>query len=89
MDHPFVRRLIEGLEGYSDRRTILIPSLGGSLPMHMFEEILKVPVVGLPIANHDNNQHQADENIRIGHLWTAIETFAAVLMMDGGGSPKR
>ncbi len=34
------------------------------------------------IANYDNNQHQPDENIRIGHLWRAIETFAAVMMME-------
>ena len=33
------------------------------------------------IVNHDNNQHQPNENLRIGHLWTGIETFAAVIMM--------
>jgi hypothetical protein len=32
--------------------------------------------------NYDNNQHSANENIRIGHLWEGIETQAALLMME-------
>jgi acetylornithine deacetylase/succinyl-diaminopimelate desuccinylase-like protein len=33
----------------------------------------------LPIANHDNNQHGANENLRLQNLWDAIEIYAAVL----------
>jgi len=38
------------------------------------------PVVILPVANHDNNQHGKDENLRLQNLWDAIEIYAAVLM---------
>ena len=34
----------------------------------------------VPLVNPDNNQHSANENLRIGHLWNAIETDAALLM---------
>lgn len=61
---------------------ILTPSLGGSLPLYMFEENSDAPIVILPIANYDNNQHAADENIRLGNLFYGIEAYAAVLTME-------
>ena len=30
-----------------------------------------------PIVNHDNNQHAANENLRLQNLWDGIEVFAA------------
>jgi acetylornithine deacetylase/succinyl-diaminopimelate desuccinylase-like protein len=38
-----------------------------------------VPVVILPIANHDNAQHAPDENLRLSNLWDGIATFASVI----------
>jgi hypothetical protein len=29
--------------------------------------------------NHDNNQHAANENLRIANLWYAVELYAALL----------
>jgi acetylornithine deacetylase/succinyl-diaminopimelate desuccinylase-like protein len=80
MDLPISRSVIKALYGY-DSKTVMIPTLGGSLPISMFSEVLDIPVIGIPIANYDNNQHQANENIRIGHLWKGIETFATIFMM--------
>jgi acetylornithine deacetylase/succinyl-diaminopimelate desuccinylase-like protein len=31
------------------------------------------------VANHDNNQHGSNENLRLRNLWDAIEIYAAVL----------
>jgi hypothetical protein len=50
----------------------------------MFEEILGAPVAILPIANHDNNQHGADENIRVANLWYGIDLWATLLTTDFG-----
>ena len=52
-----------------------------SKPMYRFNDVLKTPVVGVPIANHDNNQHAANENIRIQNLWDGIELMAGLLTM--------
>jgi acetylornithine deacetylase/succinyl-diaminopimelate desuccinylase-like protein len=82
MDLPVSRALIAALDGYNEAKPVLLPSLGGSLPIYIFDEELGVPVIGISIANYDNNQHQPNENIRIGHLWRGIETFAAVLLME-------
>jgi len=40
-------------------------------------------VIGVPIANHDNNQHAANENLRLKNLWDAIEVYAALLARLG------
>ena len=65
----------EGLE----EPVIALPTLGGSVPMHLFVETFRVPVVGLPIVNHDNAQHAPDENLRLQNLWDGIATFAVTI----------
>jgi acetylornithine deacetylase/succinyl-diaminopimelate desuccinylase-like protein len=42
-----------------------------------------VPIVMLPVANHDNNQHSPNENLRVQNLWDAIEIYAAVFSALG------
>ena len=39
--------------------------MGGSVPIYLFHDIFGVPVIGLPIVNHDDSQHAANENIRL------------------------
>ena len=58
------------------------PTSGGSVPLDMIEDILKVPTISIPLVNYDNNQHAKNENIRLQNLWNAFETQAALLMMD-------
>jgi len=62
---------------------IRVPTLGGSVPMHEFTEVTGSPVVGVPIVNHDNNQHAADENLRLQNLWDGIEVLAVLLARLG------
>ncbi len=82
MDLRMSAMTIQALKTLGGRKPVLLPSLGGSLPNYIFEDVLGVDaVIGVPIANHDNNQHQPDENIRIGHLWTGMETMAAIMSM--------
>ncbi|MEA2325791.1 MAG: hypothetical protein QOE68_750, partial [Thermoanaerobaculia bacterium] len=51
------------------------PTLGGSIPMYLFQQPANTPVLILPIANHDDNQHAANENIRFQNLWDGIEVY--------------
>jgi hypothetical protein len=48
--------------------------MGASVPIYLFADIFKVPVIGLPIGNHDNSQHAANENMRLQNLWDGIQT---------------
>jgi acetylornithine deacetylase/succinyl-diaminopimelate desuccinylase-like protein len=57
----------------------VLPMMGASVPIYLFADIFEVPVIGLPIVNHDNNQHAANENLRLQNLWDGIETYAAMM----------
>jgi acetylornithine deacetylase/succinyl-diaminopimelate desuccinylase-like protein len=60
---------------------VKLPTMGGSVPLFMIEDILHAPTITVPIANHDNNQHSFNENIRIQNLWDGIELMGALLAM--------
>ena len=57
---------------------IEVPTLGGSLPTALFADVLRAPLVVVPIANHDNNQHAANEHLRLQNLWDGIMVFAGL-----------
>jgi acetylornithine deacetylase/succinyl-diaminopimelate desuccinylase-like protein len=78
LDSVFARGVIRTVEAVAGP-TVLLPTLGGSIPMYLFGDILKTPVVGVPIANHDNDQHAANENLRLQNLWDGIEVYAALM----------
>lgn len=80
LDHPLAREVIKALRGIKGD-TLIVPSLGGSLPLYKFRETLGAPSIGIALANHDNNQHAEDENLRLGNLWEAIEIAHAVMAM--------
>jgi acetylornithine deacetylase/succinyl-diaminopimelate desuccinylase-like protein len=83
MDIPFSRALLAAASSGAANPPLAVPMLGGSLPTSTFEQVLGVPLVVLPIANYDNNQHAANENIRLQNLWDGIELFAAVMARVG------
>ena len=35
----------------------------------------------VPIADHDDNQHGPDENLRVGNLWYGIDLMALILTL--------
>ena len=65
-----------------DQRLVQMPTIGGSLPFSTFSSALKLPTIGLAVVNFDNNQHAINENLRVGHLWEAIDIFAALVTMQ-------
>ncbi len=77
LDQPFSRE-IAAIMTAAGHDPVRLPTMGGSIPMYLFQQPNITPVIGLPTANHDNNQHAADENIRLQNLWDAIEVYAAV-----------
>jgi len=79
LDSPMARQLKQILTQLDREPPLMTPTMGGSLPIYLFESVIDAPIIILPIANHDNNQHGPNENIRLGNLWDAIEIYAAVL----------
>ena len=83
LDGPEAQRLVRILDDIDGQQTLLTPTMGGSLPVYLFERSLDAPIILLPIANHDNNQHGRNENLRLQNLWDAIEIYAVVLAEFG------
>lgn len=91
MADPFVQQVIGAASRAADRAfgpgsLVLAPGMGGTLPLYLFTDVAGKPAIVVPVANHDNNQHAPDENLRIGNLWYAIDLYAALLTMPGGVS---
>ncbi len=79
LDLPLSRE-IAGLMIAAGHEPVRLPTVGGSIPMYLFQQPNDTPVIGLPIANHDDNQHSNDENLRLQNLWDGIEVFAALFV---------
>jgi acetylornithine deacetylase/succinyl-diaminopimelate desuccinylase-like protein len=79
LDDPMAKSLASLLRKRGD--FIILPSLGGSLPLYLIRQELGAPSVSLNLWNHDNNQHAEDENLRLANLWGAIAAIADVMTM--------
>jgi acetylornithine deacetylase/succinyl-diaminopimelate desuccinylase-like protein len=84
MDSPFARAVVSAIQPGLAAPLIRVPILGGSLPLHHFGEVLGVPLIILPMVNHDNNQHGANENLRLANLWEGIALYAVMMARLGG-----
>ncbi|MFQ5528663.1 MAG: M20/M25/M40 family metallo-hydrolase [Thermoanaerobaculia bacterium] len=82
LDHPAVAAVRTAAERAAGEEVLMVPTLGGSLPLYLFVELLEAPVVIIPIANHDDNQHAPDENLRLANLWYGIDLMGALLTIS-------
>jgi acetylornithine deacetylase/succinyl-diaminopimelate desuccinylase-like protein len=80
MDLPISQLVLRTAEA-ARGPVVKLPTMGGSVPLYMIEEILHAPTITVPIANHDNNQHSFNENLRVQNLWDGIELMAALSAM--------
>jgi len=86
MADPFARSIVAAARSAADRTfgkasLVVAPGMGGTLPLYLFTDLAGKPAVVVPVANHDNNQHAPDENLRIANLWYAIDLYAALMTM--------
>lgn len=81
MDLPISLAVVDAVQAVSSEPIVRMPTLGGSLPLSIITESLDQPTISVPIANHDNNQHAENENIRLQNLWDGIEIFASLMTM--------
>ncbi len=78
MELPLCRRMVDSMEE-SFESIVVLPTLGGSVPLYLFHKVLGVDaIIGVPIVNPDNNQHSPNENLRLGNFFSGIETFAVL-----------
>jgi acetylornithine deacetylase/succinyl-diaminopimelate desuccinylase-like protein len=81
MDLPIIKLVIAAVQSTTKDKLVLQPTMGGSLPLFLFEKYLGANTISVPIANHDNNQHAENENIRLRNLFEGIETIGALMLL--------
>jgi acetylornithine deacetylase/succinyl-diaminopimelate desuccinylase-like protein len=79
MSLPMAAKVIAAIQTTTPDPVIKQPTVGGSLPLYIFETILQSPPVTIGIVNYDNNQHAENENVLIKYLMEGIVTMASVM----------
>jgi acetylornithine deacetylase/succinyl-diaminopimelate desuccinylase-like protein len=80
MELPIAKEVIEAVSS-ARGDVVLLPTMGGSVPLGAMERAAQTRTITVPIANYDDNQHAANENLRLQNLWNGIETMAALIDM--------
>jgi len=84
MDLPILQEVVAAARrAAGNEEVVLSPGSGGSLPLYLFTDVMKKPILMVPIANHDDLQHAPDENLRIWNLWYGIDFYAQLFTMPG------
>ncbi|QJU60567.1 M20/M25/M40 family metallo-hydrolase [Sphingomonas sp. AP4-R1] len=57
---------------------VRIPIMGGSVPTRPLVDGVRAPILLVPLVNNDNNQHAANENLRIGNYVMGVKSLYAL-----------
>jgi acetylornithine deacetylase/succinyl-diaminopimelate desuccinylase-like protein len=79
MSGPAARASVAAIERAEGAPILELPMSGASSGIAVMVTDLAAPMVGVSIANYDDNQHAENENIRLGNLWDGIDVYAALL----------
>jgi acetylornithine deacetylase/succinyl-diaminopimelate desuccinylase-like protein len=86
MDLPIAQEVITAVQSATTPMgrgpVVLLPTMGGSVPLGAMERAAHTRTITVPIANYDDNQHAANENLRLQNLWDGTATMAALLSMQ-------
>ena len=81
MDSKFGIELQNAIEATFNEPPVIIRTMGGTVPIIPAIETLEIPAIIVPLVNMDNNQHNPNENIRIGNIRQGIKICLAIFNM--------
>ncbi len=71
--------LLRLLEQQDDGEPVALPILGGTLPLHVFTETLRIPALWIPAANSHNQQHDINEHYVLRHFYRQAALYAEIV----------
>ena len=80
MSDPLAQSIAGQVRAASAEPIVELPTTGGSLPLSIIATTLGTKAIVVSTANNDDNQHTANENLRLGNLWSGIDLYAALLL---------
>ena len=78
LEEPRTTSLVDALTETWNEPPIRMRSMGGTVPIAPFIETLGFAAIAVPTVNFDNNQHSPNENLRLGHFFDSVVSFAAI-----------
>jgi len=79
MDGPAAAAVAASIGRTVGYPVLKLPIVGASSGMAEIVNTLQAPMVGVSIANYDDNQHAVNENLTLGALFGGIEVYAGLL----------
>tara|TARA_R110002073_G_scaffold4213_1_gene27978 strand:- start:118745 stop:120250 length:1506 start_codon:yes stop_codon:yes gene_type:complete len=80
-DSKFGSQLKEAMKETFGEAPVIIRTMGGTVPIIPAIKVLDIPAIIVPMVNMDNNQHNPNENIRIGNIRQGIKICLAIFNM--------
>lgn len=78
IDSKFGKELQEAIKETFNELPVIIRTMGGTVPIIPAIKTLNIPAIIVPMVNMDNNQHNPNENIRIGNIRQGIKICLAI-----------
>ncbi|MFC3452172.1 M20/M25/M40 family metallo-hydrolase [Amycolatopsis speibonae] len=75
---PYTATILQAIEDGIGQRPLLVPSMGGSLPIAVLSDELSCPCYGVPLANVDEANHAPDENLDLDWFHRGIVAAASI-----------
>ena len=85
-DSRYLTAIRDGAAEGLGRSPLVLPALGGSVPIFAFTDILGLPCFGVPLANADEANHAPNENLELRWFFAGITASAAILTRLAGQS---
>lgn len=80
---PIVRAAVVAVGRGQHHSPVEVPILGGTLPLYVFTRVLGAPSVIVPYANHDEDNHAPNENLRLDCFFGGIRTTTHLIDVLG------
>lgn len=79
IDNPYVDLAAKAVELAFGEPPVLFPSVGGGGPHYIFDRQLHVPVIEIPLARADQNNHAPNESMGLHGFYCGIKMAAALM----------
>ncbi|MCY3413865.1 MAG: M20/M25/M40 family metallo-hydrolase [Candidatus Heimdallarchaeota archaeon] len=79
INSPVIDKVIKAVNRGFASTPIIVPRLGGSLPIALFSHYLHVPVILVPLSHPDSRNHAPNENLDIPYFLSGVCSTVALI----------
>ena len=79
IDNPYVALAAKAVELGFGEKPVLFPSVGGGGPHYIFDRQMHIPVIEIPLARADQNNHAPNESMGLRGFYCGIKMAASLI----------